>query len=134
MRCTFIRKLIWDKEQCRQFCHVLPSQVEAAFKTHFSSITVMLLPWRQQALGEALRGLHKKRHSELCFTYTAVICNYFIQHYCYCWSYKCKMVNSTDNSSTQKARQLQMMFSLFSIYLITSCQRAQENFLWVVVF
>lgn len=34
---------------------MLPSQVDAAFKTHFNSITVMLLPWRQQALGESFK-------------------------------------------------------------------------------
>lgn len=86
-------------------------------------------PWE-----EALRGGHKKRHSELCFTYTSVIWIYFMQHCCNCWSYKCKLVNSTDNSSAQKAKQLRMIFSLFSFYLITSCQRAQENFLWTVIF
>lgn len=86
-------------------------------------------PWEK-----ALRGGHRKRHSELCFTYTSVIGIYFMQHCCNCWSYKCKLLNSTDNSSAQKAKQLRMIFSLFSFYLITNCQRAQENFLWIVFF
>lgn len=86
-------------------------------------------PWEK-----ALRGGHRNRHSELCFTYTSVIWIYFMQHCCNCWSYKCKLLNSTDNSSAQKAKQFRRIFSLFSFYLITSCQRAQENFLCIVFF
>lgn len=34
---------------------MLTSQVKAAFKIHFNRIPVVLLPWRQQAVGEGFK-------------------------------------------------------------------------------
>lgn len=112
---------------------MLPSQVKAAFKTHFNRISVMLLPWRQQAPGEGfkrrvqeetLRPLFYMHSCHLTLFYAALLQFLIIE---------VQNGNSLDNSSVQKVRQLLTMFLVFSLFLIRGCRRAWEVSLWVAI-